>query len=299
MRLIDQNRQRLLQAAEVVSKDFAFRQAVATGDSPTIASVLNNHGARIRPVMLLVSPDNMLRRFVASGGPRDRSHILADPVGAARGQGLAIMQYRKRPYQVVVVPVLAPDPIAWVAMGFRSTRAFWRPSRAHRLHVSFLAAAGRRPAGVPVHHPPERGRDRYGARAARRFRRRSGPAPARRLRHRGHGDSVRKRRPRCSSATLGNRRPRALRGLKSLLALLTIRQHRRLDRGQCGARSPHHSATAVLDSFAAARGTAIIRRRVSVNGDEEIGTLSASFNTCWTASQHARLRSCAWPTKTL
>ena len=61
LRLLDQNRQRLLQAAEVLSKDFAFRQAIATGDAPTISSVLNNHGARIQAsVMMLVSLDNLL-----------------------------------------------------------------------------------------------------------------------------------------------------------------------------------------------------------------------------------------------
>ena len=61
LRLVEQNQQRLLQAAEVLSKDFAFRQAVATGDSPTIPSVLHNHGARVQAsVMMLVSPDNIL-----------------------------------------------------------------------------------------------------------------------------------------------------------------------------------------------------------------------------------------------
>ena len=60
LRLLDQNRQRLLQAAEVLSKDFAFRKAVATGDAPTISSVLENHGTRIQAsVMMLVSLDNM------------------------------------------------------------------------------------------------------------------------------------------------------------------------------------------------------------------------------------------------
>ena len=61
LRLLEQNRQRLLQAADVLSKDFVFRQAVATGDAPTISSVLNNHGSRIQAnVMMLVSLDNIL-----------------------------------------------------------------------------------------------------------------------------------------------------------------------------------------------------------------------------------------------
>src|SRR5262245_13648298 len=61
LRLLDQNRQRLLQAADIVSRDFAFRQAIGTGDDATISSVLNNHGTRIQAdVMMLVSPDHLL-----------------------------------------------------------------------------------------------------------------------------------------------------------------------------------------------------------------------------------------------
>ena len=59
--LLDQNRERLMQAAEVVSKDYGFREAVSTGDAATISSVLHNHGARIRAsVVMLVSPDHLL-----------------------------------------------------------------------------------------------------------------------------------------------------------------------------------------------------------------------------------------------
>jgi hypothetical protein len=36
--LLDQNRQSLLQTVEALSRDFAFRKAVATGDSPTICA---------------------------------------------------------------------------------------------------------------------------------------------------------------------------------------------------------------------------------------------------------------------
>src|SRR6478752_5582009 len=45
--LVRQNNRQLTQAAEVLSLDFAFRQAVATGDVQTTESVLANHGARI------------------------------------------------------------------------------------------------------------------------------------------------------------------------------------------------------------------------------------------------------------
>ena len=54
IRLLEQNRQRLLQSAEILSKDFAFRKAIATGDAPTISSVLHNRGARIQASVIVL-----------------------------------------------------------------------------------------------------------------------------------------------------------------------------------------------------------------------------------------------------
>src|SRR5262245_13741673 len=57
-RLLEQNRERLSQAARVLAADFGFREAVATKDVDTMISVLGNHGGRIGAnVMMLVSLD--------------------------------------------------------------------------------------------------------------------------------------------------------------------------------------------------------------------------------------------------
>ena len=137
-RLLDQNRQRLLQAAEVLSKDFAFRQAIATGDAPTISSVLYNHGTRIQAgVMMLVSPDDTLT--ADSLHPAQQHGPFPNPalirVAQQQGRASAIMRIDSNLYQVVVVPVLAPDPIAWVAMGFAVDQSF-----ARRLACAYLSA---------------------------------------------------------------------------------------------------------------------------------------------------------------
>src|SRR4051812_10826623 len=47
LRLMDQSALRLAQGARLLSSDFAFREAIGTGDRETIASVLRNHGDRI------------------------------------------------------------------------------------------------------------------------------------------------------------------------------------------------------------------------------------------------------------
>jgi len=46
-RLLDQDADKLKLSARVLAADFAFREAIATHDNRTIASVLTNHGARI------------------------------------------------------------------------------------------------------------------------------------------------------------------------------------------------------------------------------------------------------------
>src|SRR6185436_18663635 len=78
-RLTDQNNARLTQAVEILSLDFAFRQAVATLDLPTIQSVLLNHGARIQADrMALLSLD---RKVLAdTTDPRIAGRPFAYPV---------------------------------------------------------------------------------------------------------------------------------------------------------------------------------------------------------------------------
>jgi len=142
LRLLDQNRQRLTQAAEVLTKDFAFREAVATGDLPTIQSVLANHGTRIQAsVMMLVSPDAMLIADSLHPGAQRRPFPRPTLIHAAqqRGRASALLMIDDSLYQVVVVPVLTPDPVAWVAMGFLIDAGFLNDLRVlTSLHVSFL-----------------------------------------------------------------------------------------------------------------------------------------------------------------
>jgi len=142
IRLLEQNRQRLLQSAEILSKDFAFRKAVATGDAPTISSVLHNHGTRIQAsVIVLVSPTNELIADSLHQLSAHQSFSAPALIRSAQenGRASAIMRIDEGLYQVVVVPVLAPDPIAWVAMGFAVDREFLADLRAlTSLHMSFV-----------------------------------------------------------------------------------------------------------------------------------------------------------------
>jgi diguanylate cyclase (GGDEF)-like protein len=158
--LMDQNRERLLQAAQIVSRDFAFREAVATADAPTIESVLRNHGARIgASVMMLASLDGNLvadsLHVRDPGRPFPRPALIQS--AKEHGRASAMLQIDGMLYQVVVVPVLAPDPIAWVAMGFAIDQGFVQNLKALTgLEVSFVqrtAARGSTPT-VTTHAQP-------------------------------------------------------------------------------------------------------------------------------------------------
>ena len=121
-RLLEQNNRQLIQAAEVLSLDFAFRQAVATRDLRTTESVLANHGARIgADLIVLVSldrrviADNLGSRFVAR--PFRFSWLIDAAEAEGRAAGMEVFDDGQL-YQLAVVPVRAPEPIAWAAFGF-------------------------------------------------------------------------------------------------------------------------------------------------------------------------------------
>lgn len=123
-RLLRERSDQLITAARLLTSDFAFRQAIASGDQGTIASALNNHGSRIgAEKMVLVGPDG---RIMATAGatattaPAASATAFAELVADAARSGTAsgIKLSDGEPSQVVVVPVLAPAPIGWVVLGF-------------------------------------------------------------------------------------------------------------------------------------------------------------------------------------
>ena len=120
-RVLDQDTQRLVQGARLVSADYAFKESVATGDRATIGSVLTNHGKRIdASLMMMIDLD---QRIVADtqdangGKPFGFPRLIAR--AEADGEAAAMVLVRGDLYLLVIVPVLAPLPTAWVAVGYR------------------------------------------------------------------------------------------------------------------------------------------------------------------------------------
>ncbi|ALK98088.1 hypothetical protein AB595_17610 [Massilia sp. WF1] len=122
-RLLEQNQRQLETAAGVLSADFAFREAIATQDQPTMRSVIRNHGQRIHAqVMMVAGIDGALiassQRQTAPGDAFPFPDLLLDAETNGRSAGFRQMRNGQL-YQVVLVPIMAPRRIAWVAMAFQ------------------------------------------------------------------------------------------------------------------------------------------------------------------------------------
>ena len=118
--LLEQNNRQLTQAADILSLDFAFRQAVATRDLQTTESVLANHGARINAdLVTLVSLDHTVIADTLDRNLAGRPFRFPRLVDAAEreGRSAGLVVNNDRLYQLVVVPVRAPEPIAWAVFG--------------------------------------------------------------------------------------------------------------------------------------------------------------------------------------
>jgi adenylate cyclase len=123
-RLREENSQQLVEATAVLTYDFAFRNAVASQDSGTILSALTNHSERIRASgMALVNLSNVIVADSMRLDNEGKAFAFPELIDAARSardgrRASALRIIDNTIYQIVVVPVLAPLPIAWVAMYF-------------------------------------------------------------------------------------------------------------------------------------------------------------------------------------
>ncbi|MCP1673666.1 diguanylate cyclase (GGDEF)-like protein [Natronocella acetinitrilica] len=118
--LLASRNQELLTTTSVLTSDFGFREAVATGDADTIRSALRNHGGRVGAdaAMALELDGSLITALDESLA--EAQFPFPDLLQQAREDSFAtgVVQVAGRPVQLVLVPVLAPVPIAWTALGF-------------------------------------------------------------------------------------------------------------------------------------------------------------------------------------
>ena len=132
-RLLAQNAQNLTEGARLLAADYGFRSAIASGDRPTILDALDNQGVRIGANVAVFTDarQQIVASTLADNAeqilPLVRANVSDDGAGANR-TGVQILN--GRPYQLVTVPVKAPQLIGHVSMGFALTAALVRDMEA-------------------------------------------------------------------------------------------------------------------------------------------------------------------------
>lgn len=130
--LIRYRAEQLASAVAVLAEDFGFREAVASGDGPTMLSAAGNNARRIGADLVLLIDTR--GRVLASSSPTDARAgtvigglLLGGPGG--RRNRPQFMALGSKTYQFFVAPVRTPEIIAWVAMGFAVDDALARKIR--------------------------------------------------------------------------------------------------------------------------------------------------------------------------
>jgi len=147
-RVLRQNAEREAQAASASASDFAFREAVATGDVATLASALENQRQRIKAQAVLyvnLKGDVIADTLRAGGAPR--RFELGTLIDAARadGEATAIGVLDQHVFQLIAVPIRAPVTIGWIIDCYPIDRALAGDLRQLTgLDVSFAVEHGGR-----------------------------------------------------------------------------------------------------------------------------------------------------------
>ena len=111
-RLWQQRTHELQNAAQLLSRDFGFRSAVASGDQATMQSALGNAAARLRVrTAFIVTADGRVSSIDPSVSSAQAS-ALWEPLDDGRLTGVSVLA--GRPRQLVAAPVMAPTLIGWV-----------------------------------------------------------------------------------------------------------------------------------------------------------------------------------------
>src|SRR3954465_8516700 len=139
-RLWQQRAHELQNAAQLLSRDFGFRAAVASGDQATMQSALGNAAARLRVrTAFIVTADGHVSTIDPSLSSVQAS-ALWEPLDDGRLTGVLVLG--GRPRQLVAAPVMAPTLIGWVVFAAdldqREMRGLERLS-AIPLHAAVLA----------------------------------------------------------------------------------------------------------------------------------------------------------------
>jgi EAL domain-containing protein (putative c-di-GMP-specific phosphodiesterase class I)/GGDEF domain-containing protein len=154
LRQLDVRTQRVADGAEILASDFPLRQAVASNDRPTIRSALRNHGRRVGATrMLLVNLEGMVELDTLPPGVEGVAFAFPGLLDAAfageRAASTVVLD--DTAFWVVVLPIMAPTPIAYIAAAIPLDDALLDDlQRQSPLPLSIGLALDRDGAWVPI-----------------------------------------------------------------------------------------------------------------------------------------------------
>jgi adenylate cyclase len=144
--LVIERAERLLTNTGLLGSDFAFRQAVATYDPPTVASVAANHKRRIGVDLLWITDEFGMvladsREKLKSGSNLSTFPLLAEAVTAEEASA-AIAEVDGTLLQLIATPLLGPDIIGFLILGREINDSLAQQLRKDTgSHISFLTHA--------------------------------------------------------------------------------------------------------------------------------------------------------------
>ena len=142
--LLEYRERQLANAVAVLTADYGLREAVASGDRPTVASALANHAARIgADLTVAVDQDGQVIARGDDRGTVDPALLAAlNPANDHNQDKARFIVAPSGAWQVFVSPVLAPDEIGRIALGFAIDERLARTLRdLVGVDVAFLSGA--------------------------------------------------------------------------------------------------------------------------------------------------------------
>ncbi|MBY0454870.1 MAG: EAL domain-containing protein [Burkholderiaceae bacterium] len=127
-RLLEQNAERLRQAATLLASDQRLGAAVQEGDLPAIQSILDTHGKHMGATVTALLDNNVGLRAVHTGpgmGGLQAALVPALPgLLSVPQQGSTVAIVAGLPYQFVMVPLKMPVAMGWVLIGLPISQAW-------------------------------------------------------------------------------------------------------------------------------------------------------------------------------
>ncbi len=124
-RLLDERVEQLVLSTKLLSGDFAFKQAYASGDRETLMSAVRNLQEHRIGADVMILADAATYTVIADTLHPD-AHGKAAPfrrlIERSENTGkpsASLGTIDEHLYEIVVIPLLAPEPVAWIAVGFR------------------------------------------------------------------------------------------------------------------------------------------------------------------------------------